>query len=499
MASLGDSIRSGTKWLFAGNIAGQALQFVFGVVLARLLVPADFGMIVTIRVFTGFAGMVMSGGMGQSLIRAKEADENDFNAVFTMQLAVSILVYLTFYFTAPMIAAFFDNSLYTELVRISTLVFLLRPFSLMYNAWLSREMNFKTRSMVGLLTGGVTGISGIAMAWFGLGVWSLILSGLIGALFSNLLLGRILPIRLKIKPDLASLRKHSAYGFKVVLNNFLGYLTKESKNLVLSKVAGPAFLGLFNKGESLSRMPNQMIMPSTMQPVFRAMSKVQDDLDQTKYMLYRAITLLTTYTLPFYIGAWWVAEPFIGSVYGAKWLPSADAMRILVLSGLFFNITYPCGVVLDAQNKLKQELVVQIIQLAIVISACIIGLEWGLRGVAWGILFGNIFGAFATYYLVYRTLHTQVRELISALTPGLILGSLFFIVLAVTHFALGETITSAPMLYLTGMTASGASFYATAFLLIPIPALRTEAARWRGQLHNIAKTIRKIVVESFKH
>jgi O-antigen/teichoic acid export membrane protein len=99
--SLGESIRSGVKWLAFGKIGGRLFEFAFGVALARLLVPADFGMIATIAIFTGFVGMFVAGGMGQSLIRAKHADLNDFTAVFTLQLATGIVVYLVFFVCAP--------------------------------------------------------------------------------------------------------------------------------------------------------------------------------------------------------------------------------------------------------------------------------------------------------------------------------------------------------------------------------------------------------------
>lgn len=186
--SLGQSIRSGAKWLFLGNIGNRFLEFAFGVALARLLVPADFGMLITISVFTGFAGMVMSGGMGQSLIRAKTATEREFHAVFTMQMGLSAVIYGVFFFAAPFIADYFHNPLYADLLRVSALVFFIRPFALMRNAWLNREMDFKKRALAGVATGLVTGIAGVWMAWRGLGVWSLILSGLIGALVNNLLL-----------------------------------------------------------------------------------------------------------------------------------------------------------------------------------------------------------------------------------------------------------------------------------------------------------------------
>jgi len=480
--SVGQGIRGGVKWLMAGKIGNRFMEFAFGVILARLLVPADFGMIATIAVFTGFVGMFTSGGMGQSLIRAKEADANDFTAVFTLQLTMGVVAYLAFFLTAPWIAHLFDQPLYTNLIRVSALSFLLRPFFVMRNSWLNREMNFKSRSVVDVAAGFVTGISSALMAWGGMGVWSLVLSGLLGALFQNLWLARLTPLKLSLNMDIATMRKHSAYGFKIVANDFVSYLRSESKSLILSKLAGPAFLGLFNKAESLSRLPNQLVMSSTMQPVFRAMSKVQDDLDQTKYLFYRTITLLMAYTTPIYVLLWWIAEPFIGVVYGEKWLEAGAPMAILATAGVFLNVIFPCVVVLSAQNRLGQEMLAQSINLLVIIGATFIGLNWGLEGVAWGIVLSQVSVAVHFYLLVRRTLPTRVGDLIRAAAPGLSLSALLLGVLALTDFLLGAHKTATPLLYLAVMSFCGGLFYSAAFLLIPIPALQTEAARWRQKL-----------------
>jgi O-antigen/teichoic acid export membrane protein len=480
--SVGQSLRGGIKWLIVGNTGMRLMEFAFGVVLARLLVPADFGMIVTIQVFTGFAGMIASGGMGQSLIRAKQADTDDFNAVFTMQLGLGILIYLLFYVSAPWIAAYFNTPLYADLIRVSTVVFLMRPFAFIRRSWLNREMHFKTRSLTEVATTTLTGIASVLMAWAGMGVWSLTLSGLFGALVTNILLARLTPLRLRLNFDLAIMRRHSAYGFKITTNDFLSYLTREGKNLVLSKLAGPVFLGLFNKAESLSRLPNQMFMSATVQPVFRAMSKVQDDLDQTKYLFHRMITLLMVYTLPLYVGLWWVAEPFIGVVYGEKWLAVAAPMRILALSGFFLNIMHPCAVLLDAQNRLTQEMIALIARLVVTLAACVIGLEWGLTGVAWGLVLAHIFNAVTYYILVLKTIPTRPADLLAAVLPGLILNTLLCLTLAGVHLALGTLRSTHPASYLAVMMLTGPLVYLAAFLFLPLPAIGDEARRWRGQL-----------------
>jgi O-antigen/teichoic acid export membrane protein len=367
-------------------------------------------------------------------------------------------------------------------MRVSALVFLIRPFVYMRTSWLNREMEFKKRSVIGIITGIVSGSSGILMAFFGMGVWSLTISGLVGAIFRNTLLARVTPLNLRLNFDLSIMRKHSAYGSKIVANDFLGELRMEAIKLILAKLAGPAFLGLYNKADSLHRMPYRMFASPVAQPLFRAMSKTQDDLDQTKYMFYRVITLLAVYILPFYVMMWWVAEPFIGFVYGEKWLQSATPLRILTMAGLLYIISRPCGAVLMAQNRLTQEMIAQVVITIYAIIACFIGLHWGLEGVSWGFLSTVAFSTTCFYILVYRTIPTRVADLARSLTPGLLLNAMLFLVLAIIDSATGDLRKTDPAIYVLLIVIPGSLVYLAAFLLFPILALKSEATRWRQKI-----------------
>jgi O-antigen/teichoic acid export membrane protein len=151
--SVGASIRHGAQWLLFGSIGNQAIQFAIGIVLARLLTPADFGLIVTVQIFTGLAGLIAGGGMGQALIREKDVERADFHAVFAAQLLVGVAIYGAFFVAAPFIAQAFGDPVYTLLVRVSTLTFLLRPLINIPSVILRREMRFTRMTAIPNATG----------------------------------------------------------------------------------------------------------------------------------------------------------------------------------------------------------------------------------------------------------------------------------------------------------------------------------------------------------
>lgn len=463
-----------------GNTGGQVLEFAFGIALARLLFPADFGMIATIQILTGLVSLVTTGGMAQSLVRSKQADTRDFNVVFSLQLVIGILVCLAIFVVAPSFARYFEEPLYVGLLSISALNFLLRPFAMTRSAWLTRQMKFKVAAFVNLTTTLITGVSSISMALAGMGVWSLVLGGLIATFTSNLLLYWLTPLRLRFQFDIPIIRKHSAFGFKMTVLDLLNHFGREALKVIMSKIAGPAFLGIYMKADSLSRMPNSFIHPATNQVVFRALSKVTDDLGQSKYILHRTIALLCVYTFPFLVGLIWLVEPLITVVYGEKWLPAADPARILAVAGFFFSIGRPCSALLHAHDRLNKELLVQSTVLVASIPACLIGLRWGLAGVAWSLVLIQISAVAGFYYLTYNTIPMRLNDLLVAIRPALILNAILVAALTVVHWLAGDLRSSAPIAYVVAMSGIGAAVYGGAFLFLPIRALDAEVGRWKS-------------------
>ena len=480
--SQGQTVRGGSTWVFAGGIGIQALSFVFGVILARLLVPADFGALVTIQVFTGLVGYIAGGGMGQALVQSRQASNEDYQMVFTLQLIIGIVVYAGFYLFSPLIAVWFDNPLYSSLLKLSALSFILRPFVNVPNSKLFREMRFKESTFIQIFTLLVSSGTSIALAYQGYGVWSLVWGGLVSAFLGVFIVIPVSGWSPGFRFDFARARELATYGFKVSANDLVVYLRGQTSNFILSHQVGTTAVGLFNKADSLSQMPNGMVSGAVYHPMFRALSQEQDNLDKSRYLYFRALTLVCLYALPFYVGLWWLAKPFVLVVYGAKWQMSAAPLQILALGGLFFAIENQSGAVAAAQNKLSIELRIQMVSWGLMALAIYTGLRFGLNGVAWGILGVSAYNAVAMSWLAQRSLQARWTRLFVALRPALILNSLLFAVLAALNYFIQPLEQSLPLLYLLFMTGVGAAFYLLVFLFLPLPGLVEEQVIWKRKM-----------------
>lgn len=475
-------MRHGIAWMFVGNTGGQVLTFLFGIVLARLLAPEDFGVLLTIQVFTGLAGFVAGGGMGQALVRAKDATKQDYDIVFTLQLGIGCLIYAGFFFAAPWFATLYDTPLYTDLLRVSALTFIFRPLVNLPASMLYRQMRYKAQTVVGITSLLVSSTTSILMAWLGYGVWSLIWGGIIGAAYSAAVMLPLTRWRPGFSLDFRRGRDIARYGILVSANDIVCYLRNQVSIFILSRTLGPASVGLYNKGESLAKMPHSFITGSVYHVLFRSMAAEQDNLDKCRYLFFRSIALVAVYATPFYVGLLWLAEPLIRGVYGEKWVAAAGPLMILAFAWPFWLMDNLSGAVLAAQNWLDRELPVQIATLIITALGVIIALPYGIEGVAWAIVGAAALSSFAMHYLALKCLKANWRASLRALVPAALLSTLLAAALYGLEHSLPPNWIAHDLAQVAIMGAAGGLVYAGCLLLLPIPELATERLRWKSKL-----------------
>lgn len=477
MISIASSIRQGVVWLFLGNTGYRILNFVFGIALARLLAPEVFGMLVAIQILTGLIGLVSGGGMGQALVRAEEVGDQDYRVVFTLQLAIGCLVYTGLFLIAPVFAAWYDTPLYSELLRVSALSFLLRPFSNLPGSILFRQMRFKAQTAVNVSALCLSSSVSIGMALFGFGVWSLIVGGLAGSLTSIAMLMQLSGWSPRLSFAWWRGRDLARYGILVTVGDLIVYLRGQASNFVLSRTVGPHALGLFNKANSMATIP-QSVTGSVYQVTFRALAKEQAKLDLSQYLYLRAITLVSVYTWPVFLALAWLALPLIRFLYGHRWTEAAGPLTWLAMLGPFIMLDILAGSVLAARNWLGREIPVQIAMLIVVVLGTLAGLPYGLVGVAIGAGVSNIYGALHMSWLAARCLSLPVFRIVQSLRAPCFLVAPVAMLWFVIDAALAGREHWGDLPYLLVMLGSGGLLYLLLFFFAPIPDIASERRRW---------------------
>lgn len=480
--SLGNSIRHGAKWVFIGNTGSQLINFALGLILARLLLPAEFGMVATILIFTSLAGFVAGGGMGQAIVRAREASKRDYDLLFTLQLLIGMTIVGIFFALAPWFGRWYGNPLYADLLRVAALSFLVRPFFNVPSNMLHREMRFKAKTAVQLVN--LVFYNGIALslAYLGHGPWSLILAGLFGSIAGALQFSWYARWRPGLCFDFARAGELMRYGVLASSNNIVCYIRSQLPTFILSRSLGAAGVGLYNKAESLAARPHGFITGSVYDVVFRALAKEQDNLDKCRYLFFRSLTLVAVYALPFYVGFLWLAKPLVVTLFGQRWADSAAPLMILSLAAPLMMIENLAGAVLAARSWLDKELVAQLIMIAVAAGAILAGLPYGMTGVASGMVLAQMYITLHMYWLAKRSLRARWRDLARAFVPAALLNAILLAVLWLVDRVVPPPVRAVDALYVLTMAATGGFAYVLCFLYLPIPALATETARWKARL-----------------
>lgn len=480
--SLGESIRHGAKWVFIGNTGSQVINFALGLILARLLMPAEFGMVATILIYTNLAGFVAGGGMGQAIVRAKEASKRDFDLLFTLQALIGLVIVAFFFAIAPWFGRWYENPLYADMLRVAALSFLIRPFFNVPSNMLHRDMRFKAKTVVQLTNLVVYNSIALSMAYLDYGPWSLILAGLLSSVTGAVQFAYYARWRPGVCFDFARAGELMRYGLLASSNNIIFYVRSQLPTFVLSRSLGPAGVGLFNKAESLAARPHAFITGSVYEVLFRALAKEHDNLDKSRYLFFRSLTLVAVYALPFYIGFLWLAEPLVVMLFGHRWAESAAPLMVLSLAAPLMMIENLSGAVLAARNWLGRELVAQVIMIIVAAAGIWVGRPYGMTGIAAGLVVALLYMGTHMFWLAKQSLKAGWADLARAFMPAALLNVILVVTLGIVEQFVPSTIRAIGPLYVLLMATVGGLVYAACFLYLPIPVLATETTRWKIKL-----------------
>lgn len=379
MSSLKKQAISGVIWTFAQQFSVQLINFIVQIILARLLMPKDFGLIAMLIVFISIGQKLMDGGMTSSLIRTKNPDQLDYSTVFITNFIVSVGIYLIIFFIAPYVASFYNQIVLKDILRVYALSFVINSFVAVPIAKLTKEMNFKTQMKMQVPSTIIGALVGIIMAYMGYGVWSLVWLNIIQTLVFAIQNWLFIKWRPSLVFNKRRFRYHFNFGYKMTLSGLLDSVYNDAYRIVIGKFFSPASVGYFNQAETMRSFPVNQLATVMGKVTFPMFANIKDD-KQLKSVYKKTMKLVFFIVVPMMLILVVTGKELFIFLFGDKWLPAVPYFQILAFASVVKPLTTYNLNILKVKGRSDLFLKLEVYKKIIGVIAIILAIPYGIMG-----------------------------------------------------------------------------------------------------------------------
>lgn len=437
-----NSFLSNFIWRFAERCGAQLVTFIVSVVLARILVPEDYGQIALITVFTTIMQVFVDSGLGTALIQKKDADDLDFSSVFYFNFAICLVLYVAMFVAAPFIAGFYSDSSLTPIIRVISLTIVISGVKGIQQSYVSRNMLFK-RFFYSTLGGTIfSAFFGIALAYAGFGVWAIVAQQLSNTAIDTLILWLTVKWRPKKMFSWERLKGLLSFGWKMLTSSLLDTVYNNIRSLIIGKMYSSSDLAFYDQGKKFPNVIVTNINTSIDSVLLPTMSNAQDDASRVKSMTRRAIKTSTYIMAPLMMGLAFCATPVVRLVLTDKWLPCVPFLRIFCITYMFYPIHTANLNAIKAMGRsdlfLKLEIAKKIVGMALLLST----MWFGVMAMAYSLLVSSVLSQIINSWPNRKLLNYGYLEQLKDILPGIALAVFMgCCVNIVTLFQLSNVVT----------------------------------------------------------
>ena len=333
------SVRSqllhGVAWNFIEKVLMRGASFIIGIILARLLSPSDFGLIGMLAIFVAISNVFIEGGLAKALIQRKDCKDIDFSTAFVANVGMSLMIYVVLFLTAPLIAAFYDEPILTDITRILSLNFVLGSFNIVQRAKLMDNVDFKSLAQINVISTIISGIVGIAMAYYGWGVWSLVGQ----TLCSTIVLLLLFPFYSKWHPSVRfskdSFRQLFGFGSKLMATGVYSVILNNISTICIGRFYKSNQLGFYTRASQFSEIISSTMFDVLGNVTFPVLSHLQDDREKLVVVYRKSLFITAMLIFPLMILCALLSRPMVIILLTEKWLPCVVLMQWLFLARMF--------------------------------------------------------------------------------------------------------------------------------------------------------------------
>ena len=423
-------VLSGLIWKFCERITAQLISLVVSIILARLLAPGDYGAVALVMVFITIANVFVSSGLGAALIQKEDADNLDFSSVFYINIAISIVLYVIIFITAPFIADFYDLPVMKPALRVLGIRIIVAAINSVQQAYVSRNMLFKKFFWSTLFGTLLSGVVGVWMAYAGFGVWALVAQYLTNTCTDTI----VLWFTVKWRPDFACSWQRAkgliSFGWKLLVSTLLDTGYNQLQSLIIGKVYTKENLAYYNQGEKFPSLIVTNINASIGSVLFPALSMEQNNKNTVRLMTRRAIQVSSYVMWPMMVGLGVCAEPLVRFALTDKWLPCVPYLRVFCFSYGLWPIHTSNLQALNAMGRSDLFLKLEIIKKAYGLGLLFISLQYGPLAVAFSSVISGIISCFVNAFpnvkLLNYTYKMQISDMFLPLLMSCVMGACIY-------------------------------------------------------------------------
>ena len=457
MSSLGQQARKGLVWTLFESFFTKSFTFVTAILLTRILSPEEFGLIGLIMIFIAIGNALVEGGLGNSLIRDNESGPEDYSTVFYTNMLISVAVYAVLFFTAPLIANYFEREVLIDIIRVYGLILVITAFSSVKKSILMKELAFKKLTLVsmpGVFTGSATGL---IMAYQGYGAWSLV--------FLHLVTQATTAVFIWSKTDWTPrwvfsrnrIIYHWNFGYKLMLSSVLNALFTEIYSVVIGKRFSVVSLGHYNRAKTYNLYPVDLLSQVVSKVSYPLLSKMKEDKEKVSALYKSILRSIFFIVAPLMLTLGVVAEPLFLFLFSEKWLPAVPYFQILTFSSILLPVHSFNLNVFKVFDRTDLYLKVALIKKVLIVVVVALGLAFGIYELLIGMVVASYIALiintwYAEKLINYKTLH-QLRDMAPTfVTAGMAAaGGWFALPLLSAQPALIQVIIVAPAVLLVYM------------------------------------------------
>ena len=433
---------SSLLWKLLERGGSQGIQFIVTIVLARLLLPEEYGLIVLVMIFITVAGVFVQSGFNTGLIQKKDADETDFSSVFYLSIFIASLLYIILFLISPNLAAFFGEPDLITVLRVLSLTLFFGAINSIQIAVISRNMQFKKLffSSIGAII--LSGAVGIIMAFNSFGVWALVSQQLTNQLVVTLILWFTVKWRPQLIFSTERIKNLFSFGWKLLVSGLIDTLYRNMQSLFIGKMFNSEILGFYNRGEQFPNLIVSNIDGSIQSVMLPTLASHQNNKIRVKEIVRRSIVTSSFIVFPLMMGLAAIAEPLVEILLTEKWLPAVPFLQIFCATYALWPIHTANLQVINALGRsdifLKLEVVKKILGLIILV----ISIPFGVYAMALGVLVIGIISTFINAYPSLKLINYSYKEQLLDILPSLFISLLMgMVVYSIQWFGMTEIIT----------------------------------------------------------